>query len=72
MNLQNNMGILAAFMLYLAAMMGIGIYYSRRQKKLSQFILGDRKLGPWVTSMSAEASDTVSYTHLTLPTILRV
>ena len=45
MNLQNNMGILAAFMLYLAAMMGIGIYYSRRQKKLSQFILGDRKLG---------------------------
>ena len=33
MNLQNNMGILAAFMLYLAAMMGIGIYYSRRQKK---------------------------------------
>lgn len=34
MNLQNNMGILAAFMLYLAAMMGIGIYYSRRQKKI--------------------------------------
>ena len=53
MNLQNNMGIFAAFMLYLAAMMGIGVYYSRRQKKLSQFILGVCKLGPWVLSMFA-------------------
>ena len=67
MNLQNNMGILAAFMLYLAAMMGIGIYYSRRQKKLSQFILGDRKLGPWVTSMSAEASDMSGWMLMGLP-----
>ena len=67
MNVQNNIGILLAFILYLAVMMAIGIYYSRKQKKLSQYILGDRKLGPWVTSMSAEASDMSGWMLMGLP-----
>ena len=67
MIVQNNIGILLAFILYLAVMMAIGIYYSRKQKKLSQYILGDRKLGPWVTSMSAEASDMSGWMLMGLP-----
>ena len=67
MNLQNNIGILLAFIIYLAVMMIIGLYYSRKQKNLSQYILGDRKLGPWVTSMSAEASDMSGWMLMGLP-----
>jgi sodium/proline symporter len=59
--------ILLAFVLYLACMMAIGLYYSKRQKKLSQYILGDRKLGPWLTSMSAEASDMSGWMLMGLP-----
>ena len=57
MDFNNSWPIALAFILYLILMMGIGLYYSRQQKNLSSYILGDRKLGPWLTSMSAEASD---------------
>lgn len=59
--------IILAFCLYLLVMMAIGIYYSRKQKNLSQYILGDRKLGPWLTSMSAEASDMSGWMLMGLP-----
>lgn len=47
--------------------MAIGVYYSNKQKNLSQYILGDRKLGPWLTSMSAEASDMSGWMLMGLP-----
>ena len=56
MDFNNSWPIALAFILYLILMMGIGLYFSRQQKNLSSYILGDRKLGPWLTSMSAEAS----------------
>lgn len=59
--------IALAFILYLAGMMCIGLYYSRQQKNLSSYILGDRKLGPWLTSMSAEASDMSGWMLMGLP-----
>ena len=37
------------------------------KKNLSQYILGDRKLGPWLTSMSAEASDMSGWMLMGLP-----
>ena len=52
MDFNNSWPIALAFILYLILMMGIGLYYSRQQKNLSSYILGDRKLGPWLTSMS--------------------
>ena len=58
MNFNGQIGILIAFALYMAVMIGIGIYYSRRQKSLSQYILGDRNLGPWLTSLGAECLST--------------
>lgn len=67
MNIEENLGILSAFILYLGGMIAIGIYYYKQQKKLSQFILGDRKLGPWITSMSAEASDMSGWMLMGLP-----
>ena len=44
----------------------------KKEQDLAGYVLGGRKVGPWVSAMSAEASDTVSYTHLTLPTIYSV
>ena len=67
MDFNNSWPIALAFILYLILMMGIGLYYSRQQKNLSSYILGDRKLGPWLTSMSAEASDMSGWMLMGLP-----
>ena len=65
--MQYNVSILAAFVLYLGAMLAIGIYYSRSQQRLSDYILGGRSLGPWITSMSAEASDMSGWMLMGVP-----
>lgn len=62
-----NAGVLAAFVIYLASMMGIGIYYWRKEQSMSDYILGGRRLGAWVTSMSAEASDMSGWMLMGLP-----
>ena len=65
--MQYNVSIAAAFILYLGAMLAIGIYYSRSQQRLSDYILGGRSLGPWITSMSAEASDMSGWMLMGVP-----
>lgn len=52
---------------YMLMMVGIGIFYSRKNKNVSDFYLGGRKLGPIVTAMSAEASDMSSWLLMGLP-----
>ena len=47
--------ILVVMIIYLAGMVGIGLYYSRKTKSTTDFYLGGRQLGPLVTAMSAEA-----------------
>ncbi len=52
---------------YLAGMMGIGLYFARRQESAEQFFLGGRKL-PWLAvAMSMYASLTSAVTFLGLP-----
>lgn len=65
--IESSTGILLAFAIYLAAMMGIGIYYWRKEQTMSDYILGGRQLGAWVTSMSAEASDMSGWMLMGLP-----
>ena len=67
---EKNLSILTAFALYLGSMMMIGIYFWRKEQQnqtLSGYILGGRSLGPWVTSMSAEASDMSGWMLMGLP-----
>lgn len=52
---------------YLAMVIGIGIYFSKKNSSTRDFYLGGRKLGPFVTAMSAEASDMSSYLLLGVP-----
>ncbi|MDO4154211.1 MAG: sodium/proline symporter [Clostridia bacterium] len=59
--------IIIAIVLYLATMVGIGAWYSKKNKNTDDFYLGGRKLGPLVTAMSAEASDMSSYLLMGLP-----
>ncbi len=60
-------GISATIIVYLLAMLGIGIVCSRKNNDTDDFYLGGRKLGPFVTAMSAEASDMSSWLLMGLP-----
>jgi sodium/proline symporter len=62
-----NIAIMVTMFVYLAMMIGIGIYFSRRNKSSDDFYLGGRKLGTLVTAMSAEASDMSSWLLMGLP-----
>ena len=63
----SNFGIFVAFFLYLAAMLGIGVYFLRRSKNLSDYILGGRGFGKWVTALSAQAADMSGWLLMGLP-----
>ena len=60
-------GLLIVIIAYLVMMVTIGIVYSKKNKNVSDFYLGGRKLGPIVTAMSAEASDMSSWLLMGLP-----
>jgi sodium/proline symporter len=55
------------FLAYLAVMIGIGVAAWRRTADLKDYILGGRKLGRWVTALSAQASDMSGWLLLGLP-----
>ena len=59
--------IMISIVVYLVAMVMIGVIYSKKTKNVGDFYLGGRKLGPLVTAMSAEASDMSSYLLMGLP-----
>jgi len=60
-------GIIAAFALYLLVMLGIGVYFSNKSEDLSDYVLGGRGIGKWVTSLSAQASDMSGWLLMGLP-----
>ena len=49
--------ILAAFIVYFVAMLVLGFVFMKGQKNEKEYFLGGRTMGPWVTAMSAQASD---------------
>ena len=49
--------MLIAIVVYLLITIGIGIKFSKQNKDTDDFYLGGRKLGPFVTAMSAERSE---------------
>lgn len=60
--------ILVAMIIYMAAVIIIGITFARRANASSDaYFLGGRSLGPWVTAMSAEASDMSGWLLMGLP-----
>jgi len=60
--------ILIAMVIYMAAVIVIGIVFAKRANQSSeQYFLGGRSLGPWVAAMSAEASDMSGWLLMGLP-----
>lgn len=60
--------ILIAMVIYMAVVIVIGILFAKRANKSSEnYFLGGRSLGPWVTAMSAEASDMSGWLLMGLP-----
>ncbi len=59
--------IMATIIVYLMVMLYIGWVSSKRNRDTDDFYLGGRKLGPFVTAMSAEASDMSSWLLMGLP-----
>ena len=63
-------GEVAAFILYFVLIVGIGIYFflkDRNSNGEQEFFIGGRAMGPWVTALSAQASDMSAWLLMGLP-----
>lgn len=58
---------IAAFVLYLGFMVVIGLRYMSKNNSALDFFLGGRQIGPWMTALSAEASDMSGWLLMGLP-----
>ena len=58
------------FVIYLVCMLGIGVYFFVRDRNGGEktYFLGNRKMGPWVSALSAGASDMSAWVLMGLPT----
>lgn len=57
------------FMVYLVFMLGIGVFFFLKDKNGSEktYFLGGRSMGPWVSALSAGASDMSAWVLMGLP-----
>ena len=64
----NTIQILIAMAIYMTVVIAIGVLFAKKANKSSEnYFLGGRSLGPWVTAMSAEASDMSGWLLMGLP-----
>lgn len=65
-----NVAEVVVFVIYLVFMLGIGFYFFFKSKDGSEktYFLGGREMGPWVTALSAGASDMSAWVLMGLPT----
>ena len=55
------------FTVYLVFLLGIGFYFYRRSQNIEDYLLGGRRMGAWVTALSAQASDMSGWLLMGLP-----
>ena len=60
-------GTLVALVVYFVVLIAVGFGTFNKKEDLEGYVLGGRQLGPWVTSMSAEASDMSGWMLMGLP-----
>lgn len=61
------MTFIVIFVIYIAMMVGVGMYFSNKNENMSDYILGGRSLNVWVASLSAQASDMSGWLLTGLP-----
>ena len=59
--------VLGAFILYFVLVLGIGYYFYNKSHNMEDYFLGGRAMNPYVTAMSAQASDMSSWLLMGLP-----
>ena len=60
--------VLFAMLLYFIVVVIIGFIYAKKSNRSTEeYFLGGRSLGPWLTALSAEASDMSGYLRMGLP-----
>lgn len=55
------------FIVYILAMLAIGLFFANKNENMSDYILGGRSLNVWVASLSAQASDMSGWLLTGLP-----
>ena len=59
--------VMGSFAGYLALVLWIGFFFSKRQESLGDYYLGGRKMNKWVVALSAQASDMSGWLLMGLP-----
>lgn len=67
MSTEFNLSTLVVFLIYLVAVLVIGIWAYRRNKTMGDFAIGGRTLGTFVTAVSAKATDSSQWVFFGLP-----
>lgn len=65
--IDSNATLITTFVIYILILLVIGLAAYRRTDDLSDYVLGGRRLGRWVTALSAGASDMSGWLLLGLP-----
>lgn len=61
-----------AFILYFTVLLGIGLWFYKKNQTADEFMLGDRSVNYWVTAIATQASDMGSWLFLGLPAVVFV
>ena len=65
---QHDLWVLLAMALYFIVVLAVGFFYIKRSNADSDsYFIGGRGLGPWLTALSAEASDMSGWLLMGLP-----
>jgi sodium/proline symporter len=59
--------ILITFVVYFIILLAIGLYFYGKNKHIEDYLLGSRRMGAWVTALSAQASDMSGWLLMGLP-----
>jgi sodium/proline symporter len=66
--MEDKLGIYVSFFAYMVVMLVVGGYFYKKSKSgISSYFLGGREMGPWVTALSAQASDMSAWLFMSLP-----
>lgn len=64
-----DMLVLLAFIIYFIVVLGVGFYFYNKTHNMSDYVLGGRDMNPYVTAMSAQASDMSGWLLMGVPSI---
>ncbi|MFI3240359.1 MAG: sodium/proline symporter PutP [Bacteroidales bacterium] len=66
--MKQELGLYITFLLYILFILGVGIYFYKKSKgTLATYFLADRNVNPYVTALSAQASDMSAWLFMSLP-----